>query len=158
MKLCFNCPREHKLSRARVGKGSKMSKAKVNPKVIDAIAADVAKGISVANCASKLDVSTTAIWNYLLKHPSERQKIDDAYKVQYLLMMDEVGTLSTAPLTCEGKDKMAELQWRRLRIDSLKFILAKLAPRILPELREHSVVEQTGTSQVVIQNYAEPEG
>lgn len=78
------------------------------------------------------------IYRWKKRHPEFKEAIDLSYQTFFYKKIDELEELSKAELP-KDMDKQAlsaEVNRRRIRIDALKFILAKLAPKMVPDLRD----------------------
>ena len=75
-----------------------------------------------------------------------------ARMIQMYQWMDEMKDISDSEIPV-FEDKMllnAEIQRRRLKVDTLKFMAAKLAPKLVPELADKQVVEHKNEGITVI--------
>ena len=120
---------------------------------------NVEDGITVAEQCKKNDNLPTerTIYRWKKQYPEFSKMLFDSYQIFFIKKIDEIDDLSNAPLP-EGLDKIAlnaELNRRRIRIDALKFILAKLAPKMVPELRDTPTTAVAVMPQIQIIKYGD---
>jgi hypothetical protein len=99
----------------------------------------IRKGVSVKKACSTPGLpSAVTFYNRILKDDSFREKYILAKDIGLEIYADEIIDISDAPLYIRDN---VEVQLRRLKVDSRKFILAKLKPKKygdLSDLRGHA--------------------
>lgn len=88
-----------------------------------------------AICAEGDMPEVRTVWRWLSKHPEFWDMYTKARDFQTELMYDDMEDIITAPLVdawgspLDGPMAMAEVQRRKLAVDTMKFKLAKLQPK-----------------------------
>ncbi len=125
-------------------------------------------------CAKYPDMPhAKSIYRWRRKIPEFKVQYDTARQTQCYLWMDEHEELSKMPPpsildvmdeygftdTTLGKIQLNTIMnQRRERISSLKFNIAKLAPKMVPELSDKLTIEHENAPNINILNYSLPEG
>lgn len=120
---------------------------------------NVEDGITVAEqCKKNPELPTErTIYRWKKQYPEFSKQLFESYQIFFMKKIDEIEELSSAPLPTD-MDKIqlnAELNRRRIRIDALKFILAKIAPKMVPELRDVPTTAVAVMPQIQIVKYQE---
>lgn len=138
----------------------------------------IEEGCSVAEICRKYPKKMPdekSIYRWKRAHPKFLDRFNIAYQTKMYKHIDELYELMNAPLpTPEALEQElgltfqnpgvcksylnAYLQQRRLKIDTLKFLTAKLAPKLVPELSDKIKVEGDSkhTIQVVLPDWSQP--
>lgn len=96
-----------------------------NRAVFDAICEDVAGGMLVSAACEKHGVDRSTVWRWCADDEELRTAYARVRGMQIESMADEIMQISDdAPTSSEG------IQKARLRVDTRKFLMAKIAPRI----------------------------
>ena len=141
---------------------------KYGPELADFIATKVASGLTMDDVCrrfpDKLPTATT-IHRWQREHPDFKEMIVNAYQSFFMVKIDELEHLSTAPIEelfpnyfkGDNKDgyKLA-FEARRARIDALKFMTGKLAGRLTPAFRDKQEIETNSEVTFNIVTYSEP--
>jgi hypothetical protein len=122
------------------------------------IADKVEDGISVRSlCTQYKDDNVPTekqVYRWKKKYPEFKQMLDSAYEDYFFKMIDELNILSKELLELSGSeykdlsspDEAKVLYWKhkarqeaiKIRIDTIKFELAKLAPKLVRDLQDNS--------------------
>ncbi len=137
----------------------------------DYICSKVEDGISVRQlCKTHREegmINESTVYRWKKQYPDFKSDLDAAYRVYVFKQMDEVNELSMELLDIARKlttvSKEEAMAYRlladgiRQRIDVLKFSLAKLAPKLVPELKDSPTTQQfTAPTINVIQYIKDP--
>ena len=117
-------------------------------------------GICLAETCRKFPKmpAESSVYDWKKMYPEFKKQIDAAYVTFFYKKIDEIEMLSKEPVP-EGMDKMAARLWldsKRIRIDTLKFTLGKLAPKLVPDLRDMPTTAIGITAPTItIMNYSQ---
>ncbi len=141
--------------------GEEMFLVKYSKSLSDFICSKVEDGISVSEqCRiykGTLPEERT-IYRWKKKYPDFGRDLEAAYRVFFYRMIDELNDLSKAKIEGENKVEMyAEMARIRNRIDTLKFLIAKIAPKLIPELRDTVQNVQMAMPSITIVNFSPKE-
>ncbi len=121
----------------------------------DYICGKVQEGVSVrALCKTHREngmIAEKTIYRWKKAYPEFKKNLDDAYRDLIFMQMDELNELSKELMDIAkkmGEATKEEVAACRLysdgirqRMDALKFSLAKLAPKLVPELQDQANVQ-----------------
>lgn len=96
------------------------------------------------------------IYRWKKSHPEFKEALESSYCVLFYRKIDELEELANEPIP-EGitkDERYALMQQRRLKLDATKFILAKIAPKFVPELKDQGHSVSINAPQVQIISYA----
>lgn len=142
-----------------------MGKEKYSEKLADFICSEVEKGKTVEQVVrdnpKKVPVSAHTIYRWKRDKEDFNKKLTSAYDAFFMVKINELEELSTKLATQHYPDadfREAEAALKR-RIDSLKFLVAKVAGVLSPTFVTKSEVKQTGVvdHQISVISYARPE-
>lgn len=122
----------------------------------------VATGLTVAQVCKKYKAKMPdqrQVYKWQNTKPEFKEMMNDAYQSLLMCRIEELEELSTAPLdieACGGDFKVAS-EARRVRLDTLKFMLGKLAPILTARFQSASKLEVSGevNNTVQIISYAQ---
>jgi hypothetical protein len=150
---------------------------KYSQAIAKTICTKVEEGISVAALCKNSDYfpDEATIYRWKKQYPEFKQALNDAYQIFFYKKIDEIEELSKELLNVDkdlkelnGLDAQEVKGWQaarrahqdaiRMRLDTLKFILAKLAPKLVNDLKDQPVNQAlTVMPNIVIMNYSKPE-
>lgn len=106
------------------------------------ICAKVEDGTTVKDIAESYKnqgmVDEATIYRWRKKFPEFKYALDQAYQIFFYRKIDELEELSKKPIDeANGRSSNGlEIAQRKIRVDALKFILTKIAPKMCSELRD----------------------
>lgn len=120
---------------------------KYTPELIDIICDRLAtSNRGLEDICGDLDLpGSTAVWSWLAKYPDFQEKYARAREFQAFMMNDEIDRIMYAPLVDANGEPlsasmaMAEVQRRKLIVDTLKWKMSKLIPKIYGDNRNMNV-------------------
>lgn len=138
--------------------------SRYNKAMIDFMTDKIEEGITVAQICRDYKAdgipSEKQVYRWKAKYPEFKQALDNAYQTFFYKKLDELHDLMNEPIP-ENLDKVrlnAELQRRRLKIDTLKFLLAKIAPKMVPDLRDiPAAAVSLQLPSITVVNYSDKE-
>ena len=129
----------------------------------DYICSQVEEGVSVRElCKTHRQegmINEATVYRWKKKYPEFKRDLDAAYRVYVFKQMDEANELSKEFMrivsdmkSCDKEEAQAlrlQAEGIRQRIDFLKFSLAKLAPKLIPELQDQQQQTIIPTIQII---------
>lgn len=128
--------------------------------IADEICARIASGRSVSSLERDADMPTlTTIFRWLSQHPWFRDRYEKAMELRAHRLFEQMLDISDTPVigetTTENPDGSVEVkrgdmaQHRRLQIDTRKWVLARMLPKVYGDKLAHEVTGQGGGAVVV---------
>lgn len=130
----------------------------------------ICEGISLREICKtfKDDVpAEKTIYLWKKQYPECKKALDEAYQTFFYKKLDELEELSkeamrlTSSLKSVEKDEAAairlKLEGLRQRIDTLKFTVAKIAPKMVPDLRDIPSTQVAVIPNINVINYSQSE-
>lgn len=126
--------------------GKMMFSKKYNKAIGEFICQKIEEGLNISEIYDKYKdmgmVEDTTIWRWRKKFPEFRIALDYAYQTYFYKLIEELDNLSKSKLdeNMPRSEVNAELARRKIRVDALKFMLVKIAPKIVQEFRDSPAV------------------
>lgn len=138
---------------------------KVTAKSKEFLLAAICEGYDLENACRKFPndlPSVRTITNHMVKDPEFDLEVSRAYTVLYMKRMSELESLSTITTgeLCPGLDFREAAEYKKSRIDAIKFLLGKMAPtlsRKFDRISKSEVLHQIEDKRPVIINYYQPD-
>ncbi len=127
--------------------------------VQDFIIAEISNGLTltaiVRQYPSKVP-SRRTIYDNIDKDTAFRDRLNEAYNVWLYDKLDQLEYISSAPLEelYPELDFKSASEARRARIDTLKFMTAKMAPILSKKWSSKVEIEHSGAATIVVADYA----
>lgn len=142
----------------------KKKSVRYSKSVINFIADKIAGGKSLAQVCREFPEQTPEekqVHKWKLKHEYARVTIDTAYQTLLISYVDKLIDLAHTPLPdCDSREELLKAEKeRRLQQDSLKFLAAKITPKLVPQYSDKVKVEHEGSTgpQFILVDYSRPD-
>ena len=123
-------------------KGTPLFSDKYSKTVCDFICSKIEDGLTIKEITDKYSenglIAEKTVYRWKKKYPEFREAIAVAYQTFFCCKLEELEVLSKTDVdpNMSASERNSALQQKKIRVDALKFMLSKIAPKMCPELQD----------------------